>query len=547
MTLQEPSNLFAELGFAVFERVAEHVFRPVGAPPDWWSQLDRSGEPDAFVPHHDQPFLQAFLEEAEEFWAAADRPERLNSAIWEISSNEDSPLFVELLALQNNDQNLLVFHNIDATGDGWRAQLQAGRDSQLELMRDVARRQQLELELRSAHQASEKLHRARTTFLANISHELRTPLTSILGMVDMLAGTELTADQMEYGEIVQRSATALLRLVNDVLDLSRFEAGTVELECRKIALADLAEHLMADYTPAAQAKGVEFRVELAAGLPPTIWQDALRLRQILNNLIDNGLRFTDTGHVTVTMAPDHRQGGMMVIEVTDSGMGIPEEYQQVIFDSFTQVDSSPSRDYGGTGLGLAIANKLANCLGGHLSLQSKLGAGSKFSICIPYRAPVPMLDDEAAAAQPFTQDTTSLSGIRVLVAEDNAVNRKYIRHVVQKANGEVLEADNGGAVIELLREHEVDVILMDCQMPVMDGLEVTAVIRNSERRTGGHLPIVAVTAHAMRPDIDRCLAVGMDEHITKPFKPDKLRSMVRRAASLKINSVAGSLRAELAR
>lgn len=546
MSADNPSKLFAELGFAVFSRVAQRVFRPLGALPAWWSFIDSQYTPsEPFVPSSRQPFLQSFLDEAEDFWLNPDeKRQRASSAIWELSRDHEQ-LYVQIIALTSDGKQLLIFHNIDATGQGWRAQLQAGRDSQLELIRDIARRQQLEIELRNAHQASEKLHQARTAFLANVSHELRTPLTSILGMVDLLQESELTAEQAEYGKIIERSAYSLLRLVNDVLDMSRYEAGTIELECKTMKLTELVSAIQEDFLPAARQKGVDFQVILDKSAPVSVWQDPLRLRQVLNNLIDNAIRFTESGSVTVTIEADVRQRDMLQVTVADTGIGIAREYQEVIFDSFKQVDDSHSREYGGTGLGLAIANKLLNCLGGTLHLESVLGRGSTFTVYVPYRAPVSQFEEPISTDETTASDDGAFESLVVLVAEDNPVNRRYIRHVLEKVSATPIEADNGQQVIDILCEQVVDIVVMDCQMPVLDGLEVTAIIREAESKVGGHLPIIAVTAHAMKQDIDQCLAVGMDEHLSKPFKADQLRTMIRRALKTKAEPVVGSLQDQL--
>jgi CheY-like chemotaxis protein len=231
--------------------------------------------------------------------------------------------------------------------------------------------------------------------------------------------------------------------------------------------------------------------------------------------------------------------------VTDTGIGIAREYQEVIFDSFKQVDDSHSREYGGTGLGLAIANKLLNCLGGTLHLESVLGRGSTFTVYVPYRAPVSQIEEPISTDETTNSDDGAFESLVVLVAEDNPVNRRYIRHVLEKVSATPIEADNGQQVIDILCEQVVDIVVMDCQMPVLDGLEVTAIIREAESKVGGHLPIIAVTAHAMKQDIDQCLAVGMDEHLSKPFKADQLRTMIRQAMKTKAEPVVGSLQDQL--
>jgi signal transduction histidine kinase/ActR/RegA family two-component response regulator len=542
--MQNPTALFAELGFAVFERVADRVFKPIGSLPSWWDQIGQLTD-NLFVPSSKQAFLQSFLDDSEDLWSQTSESGQLGSAIWELS-REEQLLYVQIIARRSDGTNLLIFHNVDTTGEGLRAPLQAGRDSQLELMRDIARRQQLEIELRSAHRASEKLHQARTAFLANVSHELRTPLTSILGMVEMLKEAEVDDQQLKCGSVIERSAHSLLRLVNDVLDMSKYDAGNVELECQELPLARLIEELRNDFSQAAKQKGIEFVAELDESCPPSIWQDPLRLRQVLNNLIDNAIRFTDAGVVSVTIEPDLRQDRMLKCIVADTGMGIPREKHEVIFDSFTQVDASHTREYGGTGLGLAIANKLVGLLGGNLQLESVVGEGSKFTFYVPHRAPQSEKVTVDTSGGSLEAEDGDLAGVTVLIAEDNTVNRRYIRHVVERAQAdEVLEADNGQRVLDLLRDHEVDVIVMDCQMPILDGLAATAIIRAAENRVGGHMPIVAVTAHAMKQDVDHCLAVGMDAHLAKPFKPNELRIKIRSALRTKAVSVAGSLGEEL--
>ena len=545
--MQDPSDLYADLGFAVFERIADRVFKPVGRVPDWWSAVGSLAPPgNVFVPSSRDSFLQSFLEEADELWSEPPAPfVRRSSPIWELRHG-DQPCFVQVVALRRGNSDLLVFHDVEATSEGLRSQLQAGRNSQLELMRDIARRQQLELELRRAHHASEKLIQTRDTLLANVSHELRTPLTSILAMVDLLQASDDRDKQSELGAVIERSARGLLRLVNDILDMSKHEAGTVELEYQDVRVSEFVDSLRADFSAAARQKGIEFVVSLESAVPPTIQQDPLRLRQVLNNLIDNAIRFTESGSVTVTVRLEDQTPQQLLFEVVDTGVGIPLDQHQVIFDAFAQVDSSPSREYSGTGLGLAIANKLVTLLGGRLRLESEPGMGSTFRFAIPLQAPEAEMTIERNGEVEAVDDG-DLDGIIVLVAEDNVVNRSYIRHVAEQAKASVLEADNGKQVLQLLDEHKVDVVVMDCQMPVLDGLAVTEMIRRAELQVGGHLPIVAVTAHAMKRDIDRCSEVGMDEHLSKPFTAAELRCAIRRALKSHSATVAGALNEALAK
>jgi signal transduction histidine kinase/ActR/RegA family two-component response regulator len=361
--------------------------------------------------------------------------------------------------------------------------------------------------------AAEAANAAKSTFLATMSHEIRTPLNGVLGMAQAMAGDKLSKVQRERLSVVHQSGEALLAILNDVLDLSKIEAGKLDLEHIEFDLAEVVRGAYSAFTALANKKGLSFAVEIdpARG---RYMGDPTRLRQVLYNLISNALKFTEAGEVRVTA---RRSGAMLEIAVADTGVGISPDGMARLFGKFEQEDSSTTRRFGGTGLGLAICRELAQLMGGEMSVESELGKGSRFIL----RAPLERIGDEKPPAEyaPPPPSERQALGLRVLAAEDNAVNQLVLKTLLHQLGVEPVVVDCGEAVIDAWETGDWDVILMDIQMPDMDGMTATARIRERERETGRpRTPIVALTANAMAHHIEQYLAAGMDSHVSKPIQ-----------------------------
>ena len=362
--------------------------------------------------------------------------------------------------------------------------------------------------------------RAKDQLLANVSHEIRTPMGGVIGLVDLLLKEELPAKVRERIEVIDASAEALLVVIDDLLDFSRLSAGKLSLDPVDIRLHDLAQKIASLLRPRAEGKGLELHLEIESDVPEWARADPARLRQVLINLIGNAVKFTDSGSVTVQLRFIQRE--RLGFSVTDTGIGIREEDRESLFEPFVQADSSASRRHGGAGLGLAISNHLVALMGGRLAVESKRRAGSTFSFEIPYTPP----------SGPETTEILIHPGplerrYRVLVVDDNPVNRMVALAHLEHLDFEAIAVDSGQEALDRLHAEAFDIVLMDCQLPGLDGYETTRRLRRSEG-DGAHLPVIAVTAHAMKGERERCLAAGMDDYLAKPFRNDELADALER-------------------
>lgn len=394
-------------------------------------------------------------------------------------------------------------------------------------MRNITDRKQAEADLIQAKDDAEAANRAKSVFLATMSHEIRTPLNGVLGMAQAMAADDLAPVQRERLETIRQSGETLLVILNDLLDLSKIEAGKVELEVADFAMGPLIEGVRAAFADVAAGRGLGLTVDLDPSAVGVYRGDATRLRQILFNLIANGLKFTEAGDVRLAV---RRDGSMLSFRISDTGMGIPADRLPRLFNKFEQADASTTRRFGGTGLGLAISRDLAVLMGGDIVAESVEGAGSTFHVTVR----LPYVGEALESAPPGPAATPAPDRpLRILAAEDNAVNQVVLRALLEQAGIEPFIVDDGAACVEAWQAGPWDVILMDIQMPVMDGPSAARAIRAAERASGRRrTPIVALTANAMAHQVSEYAAAGMDGFIAKPIHVEELFAGIEAALDL---------------
>ena len=493
-------NQLALLGYAVFERTSEGTFVLAEPGPAWAPAGDAK---DAF------PFLEGFLQEAEEFWADPAERSALYSDFW----TQPDACGVErqfcAVALAGEHQFVLIECAERRFGQV-RSAVQYAHE--VSLARD---------EIAKLNRVIERATQAKSEFLARMSHEIRTPLNALLGIGELLAETPLNAQQSEYVRIMRGAGENLLNVINDVLDFSKVEAGRIELENVAFDLCEVAEGAAAIAGVRAKAKGLELSSRIDAEVPRFLTGDPARLRQILLNLLGNATKFTSSGAIVLAVKRDAGQSGegALHFSVSDTGIGIPADRIATIFESFSQADASTTRQYGGTGLGLAISKRFVELMNGRIWAESTVGAGTR----IHFTARFGIAENVPRAANQVSSAATRTRALRILLADDSAENRFLIRSYLDGSDSAIDEVVDGGSAVEHFERQSYDLVLMDSDMPVLDGYAATVKIRALEHeRKAAPTPIFALTAHAWKHAEERSFAAGCTAHLTKPLKRSTL-------------------------
>lgn len=542
------------------------------------SQSDKRRAEDRYRIFMDNSPLVAAIKDEDGRFVYVNEPyaKILRTTTEEIRGRRAAEFVIPETAAQINDHDrqvfssgqLLQFEESIVTPDGverkwlsFRFPLPAEGSRRLlgKLSLDITDRKRAEEELKQAKEAAESAALVKSQFLTNISHELRTPMNGIIGLTELALASQMNAEQREHISLIQFSAESLLGLINDVLDFSKLEAGKLELDPVEFDLKELLDDCVALMQILANRKGLQLLFDISRDTPGRVVGDSSRLRQVLVNLIGNAVKFTHKGEVrlTVSIASQKADEIMLHFAVSDTGVGIAEDKQQVIFERFSQADSSTTRQFGGTGLGLAISRRLVGMMNGRIEVESRVGKGSIFHFTAQVRRGtehaepagrpkkgggaqygreeaqctpdviIPVLPTEEAA-----KPAISPSNLRILIAEDNKVNQIVIERLLKARGHAIVMAENGRIALEVLEREAFDLLITDVQMPEVDGYELVEAIRGREMRTGKRLRILGLSAHAFAEDRDKCLSAGMDAYLSKPVRTEELHQMIAELASM---------------
>jgi signal transduction histidine kinase/CheY-like chemotaxis protein len=499
-------DLLPSFGIALFERRADGLFDPVGAVPEW---LSITATPVDLT--EDLPQLELFLSDCEADWNG-------ESEIWEQPDGEGLSRSLLAVATALNSRRFLAVQRLPRViNESQQKAVNIGLSKE-RVERDKKEIERLNGELARATQA-------KSDFLAAMSHEIRTPLNAIIGMADVLSGTPLSADQKKCVEVFQRNGVSLLTLINDILDLSKVEAGKVELEATEMDLHGVISRAMEVVDGRVKARGLSLREVVAPDVPVRLMGDPNRLRQILINLLGNSIKFTERGglEVRVVCDPEDPRPGRLRFGVSDTGIGIPPDKLGTIFESFSQVDASTTRKYGGTGLGLTISKQLVELMDGRIWVESELGAGSVFYFTAGFQVPegesVRPAKEKAPVSRSIEEMEALTAGLRILLADDSEDNRYLILSYLKGARASIDIAENGEIAARMFRAGKYDIVLMDVEMPVMDGYQATRAVRQFEAETQAQpTAVLALTAHAFTEMNLRARDAGFTDVLTKPIR-----------------------------